>query len=355
MRKDYWSWWNRFNRKHRRLSNFEKIKYSLLSLRADCILMDTPVHGNYGDHAIVQTQKQILKDMGLRFFEIPFPELMLREKAFSRVISKDKTIIIPGGGFLGYLWQNEENEVRRILKGFENNPVIIFPQTVTFDLDTREGIAFFNESKEIYSAHKNLTLFVRDKASFEFMKKNMPQVQCRLAPDTVTILRPEAESGNRQGILMCFRNDKEKNVSDDCIHELSDMIKKHFPNEKQITTDTVSDTPIYPDERESSLKLKLSEFAAAKLVITDRLHGMIMSAITGTPCIAFNNANGKVKSQYEWIKNNEYIHMVSGPEELPRIIEALDIDKKYSYDYESALENMRPLLGFVEGKISKKG
>ena len=43
------------------------------------------------------------------------------------------------------------------------------------------------------------------------------------------------------------------------------------------------------ENREQLLKQKIEEFQSAELVITDRLHGMIFSVITGTPCIAFDN------------------------------------------------------------------
>ena len=51
----------------------------------------------------------------------------------------------------------------------------------------------------------------------------------------------------------------------------------------------------------------MEQFAHAELVITDRLHGMIFCAITGTPCIVINSKSPKVAGCYEWIKNLDYI------------------------------------------------
>lgn len=353
MRKNYWSRWNRLNRKLRRLSLGEKLVFKRSCSKADVVLLDTPIHGNFGDHAIVQAMKQIFGDMGIRVTELPFWEIMLREKAFARIIPKEKTIVVPGGGFLGCLWEDEEYEFRRILKAFPEHRIIVFPQTVTFDPETEEGRRFFEESKQIYSAHSKLTLFVRDKASLEFMTQNMPKVNCRLAPDTVTVFRAEATEKERSGILFCFRNDKEKSVSKEYQTQLLDLIRKKYPGETITTTDTINDSAIYPDDRKAMLNMKLSQFAAARLVVTDRLHGMIMSAITSTPCIAFNNANGKVRSQYEWIRNNEYIRMVSDMEELPQIVETLDIDKHYSYDHKAAGDKMQPLLEYIGKTIGR--
>ena len=55
---------------------------------------------------------------------------------------------------------------------------------------------------------------------------------------------------------------------------------------------------------------KLDEFRKSKLVVTDRLHGMLFAAITGTPCIALGNSSGKVKGVYDWLTHLDYIQYV---------------------------------------------
>ena len=49
----------------------------------------------------------------------------------------------------------------------------------------------------------------------------------------------------------------------------------------------------------------LKKFAKAKIVVTDRLHGMIFTIITNTPCIAINNLSGKVKGVYDTLSDIE--------------------------------------------------
>ena len=49
-------------------------------------------------------------------------------------------------------------------------------------------------------------------------------------------------------------------------------------------------------------------YSGCELVITDRLHGMLFSAITNTPCIVFDNSYGKISSLYDtWLKDNNGI------------------------------------------------
>ena len=82
---------------------------------------------------------------------------------------------------------------------------------------------------------------------------------------------------------------------------------------------------------------KWEEFKHARLVITDRLHGMIFSAITGTPCVALNNSNGKVGFEYEWLKNLPYIGFVDDSTDETAIIKAVKIVKAAgSTDFASA-------------------
>ena len=50
---------------------------------------------------------------------------------------------------------------------------------------------------------------------------------------------------------------------------------------------------------------KLSQFRAAKLVVTDRLHGMILCLLSGTPCLVLPNSNHKIRqTQSDWLRNH---------------------------------------------------
>ena len=63
--------------------------------------------------------------------------------------------------------------------------------------------------------------------------------------------------------------------------------------------------------REFEVERKFDEFRRARLVITDRLHGMIFAAITGTPCIALNNSSGKVEGVWSlWLRHLDYVKFV---------------------------------------------
>ena len=69
-------------------------------------------------------------------------------------------------------------------------------------------------------------------------------------------------------------------------------------------TDMVENHMINSNKRKKVIYKKLKKFAKSKIVITDRLHGMIFAYLTQTPCIVFSNYNHKVKGVYDWLKSN---------------------------------------------------
>lgn len=53
---------------------------------------------------------------------------------------------------------------------------------------------------------------------------------------------------------------------------------------------------------------------------------------TSIPCIAFDNASGKISEGYQWIKNNQYIKFVSCKKDFIRALNELDLEKLYEYN-----------------------
>ena len=58
----------------------------------------------------------------------------------------------------------------------------------------------------------------------------------------------------------------------------------------------MSERPVTKENRVEIIMDKFKDFQKSELVITDRLHGMVFCAISGTPCIVFGNYNQKVKN-----------------------------------------------------------
>lgn len=307
----------------------------------DFVLVNSPSHGNLGDQAIIETEIQYIKGIGKSFIEIPAKSLWYNENLYEQYTSKDSTIIIPGGGSLGELWPSEEFAIRRVIETFKNNKIIVFPQTATFSENLPEDIVFMNDSLNVYKSHKDILFFVRDKKSLDFFEKK--EIKANFVPDIVTSYKYNSSQKNRDGILLCFRSDIEKVLDESEIDVVISTINKKYPDSNIAFTDTVIDGQIDISKRADIVKSKLDEFAQSKLVVTDRLHGMIFAAITSTPCIAFGNSNGKVEGVYKWICDNKYVRFVKTMDDFDTAIKGLDLNSKYSYNYDEITKDFELL------------
>ena len=304
-----------------------KIKKSILNDKINFIFIGTPEHGNLGDQAIALSE--------LLFFTHYFPNINIIEitgnqyrantEYLKKRIKAEDILFVTGGGVLGSLWLIEEEMVRNIIKKFSDSKIFIFPQTVFFE-NTIEGRKQFRISKSIYQNHNSLYVFARDRNSYDFFCKEIFEndEKCFYAPDIVTYLDLKSKNVPRDNkILMCMRKDKERCIRQEDIEKLyKKLIKLHLQIEE---IDTVVPGPVNIKQRDKELDRIFSEFQSSKLVITDRLHGMLFAAITGTPCIAFNNSSKKVEGVYEWIKYLDYVKCVQTIEEametMPKLLE----------------------------------
>lgn len=273
------------------------------------ILIGSPVHGNLGDHAIAIAENLMFKDKfsDKEVIEILMPEYIYNSSKIRRYINKNDIIFIGGGGWLGTLWLHNEETVRGIIKKYPENKIIILPQTVYFEATNHGGVES-EKSRRIYSNHKQLLFCLRERSSYNYVLEQgfiQKPSNVLLLPDMALYLQYDSEGSERDGILLCFRADRER---------ASSLIRrrtvKEYLWEKGETvsyTTTVYLESISKDKRQEVLTDKLKEYSKAKLIITDRLHSMLFAAITGTPCIAFDNLTGKVKGVYEWIKDLDFV------------------------------------------------
>lgn len=301
---------------YRNFSKNKVLKKYLLS-QNDCnssekilLLMGT-TYGNLGDQAITFAEEQFLFKRFPNYKIIKVNSNMLSPscgKILSRFQNSYKVAIITGGGFLGTIWIQNEKQAISIIRNITKIPVIIFPQSFFYE-KTKYGDKILGIAKESYLKHPNLTIFVRD-SSFEFALKNFASANTKIysVPDMVLTLNFYSSKSKRNGILLCFRNDKEKVVNDSDVSSLIEILKNS--NLSFRLTDTVIAKSVNDENREQLLNEKFSEFRNASLVLTDRLHGMIFCAITGTPCIALNNVSKKIQGVKElWLKNFSFIKL----------------------------------------------
>ena len=302
----------------------------------NCVfLLNTPSHKNLGDLAIAEAE--------IKFFNHILPNKQVVEigslshnigsvDALKKIIPNDAIILFHGGGYIGSDWPHEYEVFRRTVMLFPKNRIILLPQSMFFSEDSAGRAALCRSVKDLY-IHNDLHLIAREITSYNFMKNHYKNANIYLVPDMVLTMEYNNTSAERKGILLCMRSDRERLLNDGD----TAFIEKQCGKYGQIEyTDT-----FVPDEycgaidvqtRGVLVDAKLEQFGKAELVVTDRLHGMVFAAITGTPCVALSNHNHKVKGTAEWIKDLGYIRYVDDVEEISEAIESVLLHGPASYN-----------------------
>ncbi len=263
-------------------------------------------YGNVGDIAITCAQEDFLKKNYPIYdiVKIPLKDTCRYYRSIKKQITPDDIITIIGGGNMGDLYYGFELKRQFIIRNFKENKIISFPQTIYFT-DSKLGKKIALKCRKNYSEHPNLTIAARESKSYQMMKKLFKNNHVILVPDIV-LSSSFSKKFKRKNITLCFRNDGEKSLNDDIKNKMIGAIYEKFNNIQEIDTHVGNISVIGKEKK--ILYEKLTQFSKSKVVLTDRLHGMIFCAITATPCIVLSNNNYKIEGTYDdWLKNISWI------------------------------------------------
>lgn len=136
-------------------------------------LINVPSHGNLGDHLICRAERRMIRDVfGVEPFCFSTGDTAYGLGFLQHNIRRDDLLLITGGGFLGSVWMKEELRVRSVIRMFPENRIVILPQTIFYE-PTPEGDAMLREAVGIYGAHRDLTLAVRERQSYDFARNRL--------------------------------------------------------------------------------------------------------------------------------------------------------------------------------------
>lgn len=307
----------------------ETLRQLRINNSSKIILLGTSVHGNLGDQAIAISELDYLQKISndRDVVEIPMPLFKTYRETIRRYVNPKDTIIISGGGWMGNLWIHNEIIIRQIVMDYPDNRIVIFPQTLYYTND-EYGDHTIAETKDIFGKHRDLILSVRDKRSYDFAEKRLklkPNKNLVFCPDMVvygTLAQKNITFSDNKSALLCLRNDVEKKSNTDNVIQV--LLDAGYTIKK---TTTVLNHLIPLKKRLYEVQDKLTEFQSASIVVTDRLHAMLFASLAGTPCIAFDNATGKVFGVGEYLISNELpIKLVDYLD--PSDLKNMDLSKK---------------------------
>ena len=197
------------------LSTPEKIRDSLHTALGNigpleqCALLDYPNYFNIGDHLIWLATVFYLTDVLNAQINYAASIEDFSEDLMEKRVGK-APIILQGGGNFGDIWPQYQKFREKIISKYRDRPIIILPQSIYF---TNEYNLI--QAANIFNSHPNLTLFVRDNYSYELALKYFSSCHVIKSPDMVfhMVNMPllSFKFDSKRPILYLCRDDKELN------------------------------------------------------------------------------------------------------------------------------------------------
>jgi exopolysaccharide biosynthesis predicted pyruvyltransferase EpsI len=302
----------------------ERVDHTLRPLLARThavALVDFPNHSNVGDSAIWLGELAYLRSLG---------SVSIRYtcdiKSYSRDAlaprARNGVILLSGGGNLGDLWTGSQQLRERVISDFRDTPIIQLPQSIHF-----ENRVALLRAKEVFESHPRFTLLVRDRSSLA-LAGNEFRSPSHLCPDMAFCLGPlERPCSHTKDVVWLLRTDKESASGSrsalpaaiervDWLAEpttrvsrlarvLDRQVKRH---PRFLSKLNRAQSRVWEQLARQRLTRGCRLLAAGRTVITDRLHGHILSVLLGIPQLLLDNNTGKVRSFYDtWTRSLPFV------------------------------------------------
>jgi pyruvyl transferase EpsO len=281
---------------------------------AACALLTFPNFANVGDSAIWLGQVRWLERRGCRIVYACEPETYSPARLRARL--GEGIILLSGGGSLGDLWSRHQFFRETVIRAFPTNRIVQLPQTVCF-----RDPAHLERARAVFDAHPDLTVLVRNRQSLA-LARHAFRASSFLCPDMAFELgavdRPRPPTAD---ILWLSRTDLEARAAPpsapghgvlrtDWLEEpISPTRVCHWalarvPDLRRALQPLLSRT--YPRLARARLDRGCRVLSQGRVVVTDRLHGHILSLLLGLPHVLADDAYGKVRTFFEtWTSGSD--------------------------------------------------
>ncbi len=303
-----------------------------------------PNHGNTGDPALWLGGLRLLQMLGHDIVHHCEPRTYAPEALAAQ---RPDAIVINGGGNFGDRYPRQQRVREAVLRDFPDVPTVQLPQSVQFS--DPEALA---RMQRLVAAHDNLTILLRDEVSLTRARAwfDAPSHRC---PDLAfgLTLRGRAATA-RSDVLWLARDDKEAlgytPPVDGLDAEVTDWLgtiadEPAWPwryrwalsvNRRLTPRVAAGGAPArrwrealsatYAPLAEARLLRGLRILARGRIVVTDRLHGHVLSLLQGIEHVVLDNADGKVRALYDADTHAATIaHMADGAADARRIVDRL--------------------------------
>lgn len=282
-------------------------------------------YGNLGDVAITEAQSDFLSATfpGHSVFLIPISKTLAWISSIRSQIKPDDVITLIGGGNMGTAYPDIEALRRLVIHVFPGSRIIAFPQSIDLNgaLNYSLRVRIFLRA---YIRHKNIIFALRESRSRDLVYQ-VPggREHVLYVPDIVLSAHYPQDSDRRYGAILSLRNDRERSRSSAVDEEIGAALDKRFCQIECRDTETGVRFQSRLDAA-SALTRHLKAYSGAELVVTDRLHGMILAERSGTPVLVLDNSNQKISSTYrDWLQEHPRVSLLQPGEDVGLAIDAL--------------------------------
>lgn len=283
--------------------------------KTDGYLLDGCNYGNIGDLAITYAERRFLQKQGLSIQTYLLDEFWCHARALRSKAQSGAMMFYQGGGNFNSHYSHIDYSRCAELEYLSTPKTLIFPETLSYGNNARDA-AEEKYVKNCFARHRPVVC-AREQHSFALMRQAFPQNRVILVPDIVLSLGGDSlfsgATHREKTVLFILRHDVEKGVHVPT-EEIKGLLERHgystcFTDLAFSTSETVS-----LDDGVRHIKDMVDQMRSSSLVITDRLHGMVLSSLCGTPCLAFPNSGRKVLDVYtSWLSDIGYVRFVQDP------------------------------------------
>ena len=311
------------------------------------ILIGSPVHCNIGDHLIAVECLKYVSRLGFDQV-IEVPEFVYELFPSFLKIRSDDLVFINGGGWMGEDYE-DELVIEDIIRRFPENHIIILPQTIHVSED---NAACIRRMSRALNRSDRIIVTLRESNSYRIAKEllNVPEQRLFLLPDMGLLRKPGRKEGaGLNAAIFSVRDDVEK-TDDDGIDRMRDYFNQRAVRVSDSST-VIHTKYISFKGRERVIEEKIDEFSRADVVVTDRLHTMILALIAGSKCIAFDNATHKVSGvARQWLGDCPQLCLCTEPGIDPDAVRSFleKANVPYAPDFIAEFE---PLTSYVRSII----
>jgi pyruvyl transferase EpsI len=314
----------------------------------------SPIHSNVGDHAQTLGVWNFLQDTFGDYKVIRLYRDDITPKKLSQITASLRAsdlIFLHSSGDFGSLHDIPSHhpgrisfpEVRRqIVANACTAKVINLPVTAYYE-DNAKGAESLRKDRAVFN-DSNYVILCREPVSHKTLQERLT-CKSLFFPDFVFYLKPNPGAFTRSGVQVILRDDKEALLSKDQRMELADRLKPFYS--RVIVNDIMRENFVIPDFiLDNYIQRMMQTYQQRELIVTDKMHGMIMAVITHTPCIALSGGiPHKIKAYQAFL--SAAVEFIDRVEEIEEAVQRIRQREYVPVDLSNYFERFRAEIAGV--------